>query len=144
VAPSHSAFIVVYRSAPGGKKQFLVMDYQSTSTLTGRLSGKDVRFPGGVSKPGESSEETCLRKLKEETGLIARKIKWIEREPVRGHHKHCFVVALKDCRGNLRTSILRVRGDVMSPPRWEDAGDLDNLLAPVHRWIYDAAWEELC
>ena len=143
---THSACNVVYRYGSRGL-EFLVMDYQSTDPKTQKLTPVDVRFPAGTSQSGEfgeSTEETSVRKLKEETGLDALDTERIGRKPAgEGHEKYAFLIAFKDCLGSLRDTPQELHGDKMSNLRWVPVSELRNKIAPVHFWVYRAARERL-
>lgn len=143
---THSACNVVWRRS-GGVIEFLVMDYQSINPNTDRLTNKEVRFPAGTSRSGEfgeSTEETSVRKLEEETGLLAIDVDRIAEEAREDHIKYVFLISFANCTGELRQgSPITIGGDVMSAPYWVQARRLRKLIAPPHFWAYRAACEEL-
>ena len=144
---THSACNVVYREGINGL-EFLVLDYQSTDPRSNRSLKKEVRFPTGTSESGEfgeSTEQTSVRKLEEETGLLAIDTERIASKPIRDedHIKYAFIISYAECLGELRKEPVTIRGDWMSAPYWVRVDDLRTLIAPVHFWVYRAAVEEL-
>jgi hypothetical protein len=145
----HTVTIVVHRKNPVTRDlEFLVMDYQWRLPLSQTLSDKEVRFPTGTNRlhPHETPEQTACRKLFEETGLIAWRLKQIDTDPF--YNKYGFLADLDEC-GMLcfRTSSLTnpSDGDEMSAPFWRTITQLDfGVLSSSHQWVYDAACDEVC
>ena len=141
---THSAIDVVYRVGERGT-EFLVHDYQSVDPDTDRLSEPQVRFPSGTSGSGEfgeSTEQTSIRKLKEETGLDALDTERIGRENG-GHDKYVFLISYQECLGELFTEPLVINKDHMSAPYWVSVNELKNKISPKHFWVYRLAVEKL-
>lgn len=142
---THSACNVVYREGDDGL-ELLVIDYQSVDPETNKLTKKEVRFPAGTSQTGEfgeSTEETSVRKLQEETGLLAIDTERIAKRPYEDHIKYVFLISYRDCLGELRQEPITIGGDRMSTPYWVPVEKLRSLIAPVHFWAYRAACEKL-
>lgn len=142
---THSACNVVWRVNSDNELEMLVHDYRSTDPDTGKKSRWEVRFPTGTSGSGEfgeSSEETSVRKLQEETGLLAVDTEEIAKKGTH-HIKYAFLISLSDCLGELHTRPLEAQGDEMSAPRWVSVRRLRSMIAPVQFWAYRAAVETL-
>ena len=143
---THSACNVVYKRGESGL-EFLVLDYQSINPKTKKVTREEVRFPTGTSQSGEfgeSTEETSVRKLREETGLLALDTERIADKMVEEDHiKYVFLISHAECLGELRQGSITVKGDQMSPPYWVSVKRLHDLIAPVHFWAYRAACEKL-
>lgn len=142
---THSACNIVYREGKDGL-EFLVFDYQSVDPKTNKLTKKEVKFPVGTNQSGEfgeSTEETSVRKLQEETGLLALDTERIAEKSYEDHIKYAFLVRYNDCLGELREKSTTIRGDQMSAPYWVPVEKLRTLIAPVHFWAYRAAYERL-
>jgi 8-oxo-dGTP pyrophosphatase MutT (NUDIX family) len=58
-----SAGVVIFRSSPAHKRQYLLLDY-----------GKHWDFPKGHVEKGENLRQTAIRELKEETGIADARI----------------------------------------------------------------------
>ena len=142
---THSAIDVVYRVGERGT-EFLVHDYQSVDPDTDRLSEPQVRFPSGTSGSGEfgeSTEQTSIRKLKEETGLDALDTERIGKENG-GHEKYVFLISYSDCLGELFTEPIETPdGDRMSVPYWVPVSELKKKISSKHFWVYRLAVEKL-
>ena len=143
---THSACNIVFRKGENGP-EFLVIDYQSVNPKTNRLTEKEVRFPTGTSTSGEfgeSTEETSIRKLLEETGLLALDTERIaKRRSGEDHIKYAFLISYSECLGDLRQEPVTIEGDLMSCPYWVPIKKLRGLIAPKHFWAYRAACERL-
>lgn len=141
---THSAINVVYRRV-ADDFEFLVHDYQSVNPDTDELSRLEVRFPTGTSGSGEfgeTTEETSVRKLKEETGLDALDTEQIGKKGGE-HTKYVFLIDYRECLGDLFTGPTTIGGDRMSAPYWISTKDLARRISPKHFWVYRLAVEKL-
>ncbi|KKQ83052.1 MAG: hypothetical protein UT07_C0011G0007 [Parcubacteria group bacterium GW2011_GWB1_38_8] len=138
---THSACDIVHRYEQD-KLEFLVFDYRCVDPNTNRLTEKEIRFPAGTGNLGESTEETSIRKLYEETGLITTDVERIARRQAgQDHEKYVFLIPYSRCSGELRQGLLSSGGDEMSPPYWMPIFSLMEMIAPVHFWAYRVAIE---
>ncbi len=79
------------------------------------------KCPGGRSEDGETTVDTVLRELKQETGLsVKHRVKPISvyrpRRDKNGHLKEGFVIPRSGCRGTLRTATLIDGNSSLSRP----------------------------
>lgn len=136
--------VVWGRNPTTEKLGFVVFDYQWKDSETDTLSLPETRFPAGMVLSGEGTEEASIRKLREETGLVALET---ERIGVRlagaFHIKYLFLIDFLDCRGSFRTEVLVKNNDVMGPPGFSPLLPLVTRLAPTHRWAFDTAVRKL-
>ena len=144
--PTHSAFAVIYRRKPQTSElQFLVIHYRSRHPGTGELSEEEIRFPGGTNKAHrhEGPIQTAIRKLLEETGVSVTRPRVIHSKLQGGHMKYCLLANYDWSTGDLYTAAHERGGDLMSPAFWRSVAELKEIIAPVHKWLYDAACKEL-
>jgi len=143
---THSACNIVYRQGRD-ELEFLVLDYQCLDPVTQQLTSPEVRFPAGTSESGEfgeSEEETSVRKLAEETGLMAVETERIAKKKTgTGHIKLAFLISVEHCLGEIREGSFEINGDRMSSLRWLPASQIKPQIAPCHHWAYRAAVERL-
>lgn len=147
---THTACVVVFRNHPvTGRPEFLVMEYQSTDPKTKILSKKETRFVAGTNRsyPWESAEDTAIRKLLQETGLVVTKERL---RPIgyefagRGHIKFGYLVNFDECQGELRHTEVTIDGDVMSHPFWNSLPELDHgVISKFHQWLYNLACDNV-
>ena len=141
----HSVYCVAFKARPDGMS-LVVFHYRSIHPIDNRLTDPEIRFPAGTSGSGEfgeTSEETCVRKLKEETGLLALEAEEITKKSIKGHVKHVYLIDYDHCEGKLRQNPITIRGDWMSSPFLMAIEDIRTQIAPVHFWVFRAVLDNL-
>lgn len=143
---SNFACAVIWRLSPeDGEIEFLVVDSQSTNPKTGRMSERQIKFPGGMNRlPDEPLNVHVQREVLEETYLAFSRAREIWKKEVnKVHTKYGFMVNFEDCRGTLRTEVLIDNNDVIGPPYWALAVTLGPDLFGGHQDVYMKACCEL-
>lgn len=142
---THTVHNVVWRLNQRNELELLAHDYSSLDPDTGIYTNPELRFPTGTSgsgELGETVEETSVRKLAVETGLLALDTEEIARRSAE-HPRHVCLIDYDWCLGDLHPGPVEVGNDRMSVPYWISAEKLRILIAPVHFWIYQTAMRKL-
>ena len=151
--PQKTSFVLgmIWKMNEKQEIEFLVLDVISTHPATGRKSENQTKFPGGKNRiPDEPLDVMLLREILEETYLAClpdkARLVWQKELPVVGgeqHTKYGYLLAEKDCRGELRKERVNDNGDDMSPPYWEPLWSLKFKLFGGHQPALLAAMAHL-
>lgn len=139
--PSQYACIILWRLNDDHEVEFLIEDSRTFDKHGKDITGRQVKFPGGMSRVGvigEPARVIAAREFLEETYLNVDMSHAQELEQVHLHHrkhtKHGFLLSAKCSSGEMRTTVLRDGDDEMQPPRWIHHLWLDNEPQPkAHR-----------
>ena len=84
-------------------------------------------IPGGHKDDNETSEECAVREMREETGLVVRVVKYIDKivQKEKNHITNVYLCRLKTNRIELGTEV--------SDIKFFDLSDLPEDIVPVHR-----------
>lgn len=147
-SPSHFCGLLLVRLS-GSFVEFLVLDHK-------KFGKSWVKFPGGVSKDGETPfvdmVETLRREVREELGdsrfpendqiNILLPDEWLSERIVmevpcesdnnRSHRKYFFLVTIEEISGVIRQREINDGDELLSVPRWVRAEDLYDSIFGSH------------
>lgn len=145
VRKTHFSCALIWRQTETGNYEFLVQ--KVVSTKPGRVGKPQIKFPGGIGRlnctPEETPELTARREILEETYLDVDSTSldkvWEMKatpdpdKPDEEHMKYAFMTPFDQCRGTIRTEVLRDNNDTMEPPTWISVEELKYSLFRGHQ-----------